>query len=107
MGTAHGENDFELYAREEREFAISDGTVVHGWLIRDPEANKVVTLPIIGRDRFIAGYSLADVREGKVPAILYPPSFVFQAGQPDEILQAYRRAMGMEEMVEASRQRAQ
>jgi len=26
----------ELFIREEREFAISDGTTVHGWLIRDP-----------------------------------------------------------------------
>jgi dipeptidyl aminopeptidase/acylaminoacyl peptidase/CubicO group peptidase (beta-lactamase class C family) len=38
--TQHGKNveDVELFAREEREFTISDGTVVHGWLIRDPEA---------------------------------------------------------------------
>ncbi|MGH3049445.1 MAG: prolyl oligopeptidase family serine peptidase, partial [Gaiellaceae bacterium] len=28
----------ELYPREERAFEISDGTTVHGWLIRDPEA---------------------------------------------------------------------
>jgi dipeptidyl aminopeptidase/acylaminoacyl peptidase/CubicO group peptidase (beta-lactamase class C family) len=28
----------ELFVREEREFTISDGTVVHGWLIRDPAA---------------------------------------------------------------------
>jgi dipeptidyl aminopeptidase/acylaminoacyl peptidase len=28
----------ELFAREEREFTISDGTVVHGWLIRDVAA---------------------------------------------------------------------
>jgi hypothetical protein len=60
-------------------------------------------LPIIGRERFIAGYSLEDVKEGKVPAILYPPSFIFQAGQPDEITQSYRRAMGMDGLVEASR----
>ncbi|MEV4754356.1 serine hydrolase [Micromonospora sp. NPDC049559] len=28
----------ELFAREEREFTVSDGTVVPGWLIRDPAA---------------------------------------------------------------------
>src|SRR5581483_985826 len=28
--------DVELFVREEREFTISDGTVVHGWVIRDP-----------------------------------------------------------------------
>jgi len=38
--TGHGANlaDVELFAREEREFTISDGTVVHGWLIRDAAA---------------------------------------------------------------------
>jgi dipeptidyl aminopeptidase/acylaminoacyl peptidase/CubicO group peptidase (beta-lactamase class C family) len=30
--------EVELFTREEREFTISDGTVVHGWLVRDPEA---------------------------------------------------------------------
>ncbi|MFL6143222.1 MAG: serine hydrolase [Labedaea sp.] len=34
--TAHGGTDVELFPREEREFTISDGTVVHGWLVRDP-----------------------------------------------------------------------
>ncbi|WP_199434117.1 serine hydrolase [Qaidamihabitans albus] len=40
--TAHGEylDGVELFPREEREFTISDGTVVHGWLVRDPEAAK-------------------------------------------------------------------
>lgn len=32
--TEHGKAD--LFVREEREFSISDGTVVHGWLVRDP-----------------------------------------------------------------------
>ena len=30
--------EIELFAREEREFTISDGTAVQGWLVRDPEA---------------------------------------------------------------------
>ncbi|MEV4620782.1 serine hydrolase [Asanoa sp. NPDC049573] len=34
--TAHG-TDVDLFHREEREFTISDGTVVHGWVVRDPE----------------------------------------------------------------------
>lgn len=36
--TDHGATlrDVRLFDREEREFAISDGAVVHGWLIRDP-----------------------------------------------------------------------
>jgi len=31
-------DDVELYVRAEREFTISDGTIVHGWLMRDPAA---------------------------------------------------------------------
>ncbi|NBH03368.1 serine hydrolase, partial [Amycolatopsis sp. SID8362] len=34
--TSHGDGEFELFTHEEREFTISDGTVVHGWLLRDP-----------------------------------------------------------------------
>jgi dipeptidyl aminopeptidase/acylaminoacyl peptidase/CubicO group peptidase (beta-lactamase class C family) len=36
--TEHGAAlaEIELFARQEREFVISDGTLVHGWLIRDP-----------------------------------------------------------------------
>jgi dipeptidyl aminopeptidase/acylaminoacyl peptidase/CubicO group peptidase (beta-lactamase class C family) len=36
--TGHGAGlaDVELFTREEREFTISDGTVVQGWLVRDP-----------------------------------------------------------------------
>src|SRR5215472_11820791 len=38
--TEHGANltDTTLFVREERTFTISDGTVVHGWLIRDAAA---------------------------------------------------------------------
>ena len=39
--TEHGANltDTEPFVRDERTFVISDGTVVHGWLIRDPAAD--------------------------------------------------------------------
>jgi dipeptidyl aminopeptidase/acylaminoacyl peptidase/CubicO group peptidase (beta-lactamase class C family) len=33
-----GRDDVTLYVRQEREFAISDGGTVQGWLIRDPDA---------------------------------------------------------------------
>jgi dipeptidyl aminopeptidase/acylaminoacyl peptidase/CubicO group peptidase (beta-lactamase class C family) len=33
-----GQEDVKLYVRQEREFAISDGGTVQGWLIRDPDA---------------------------------------------------------------------
>ena len=40
MLTEHGRAlaDVELFAREEREFTITDGTEVQGWLVRDPDA---------------------------------------------------------------------
>ena len=34
----------ELFPREEREFTISDGTVVHGWLVRDAGATGPLPL---------------------------------------------------------------
>ncbi len=36
--TGHGTSqaDAELYVRQQREFTISDGTTVEGWLVRDP-----------------------------------------------------------------------
>ena len=37
--------ELELFAREEREFTISDGTVVQGWLMRDPEAPTPAAAP--------------------------------------------------------------
>ncbi|HEY1668836.1 MAG TPA: prolyl oligopeptidase family serine peptidase, partial [Trebonia sp.] len=38
--TGHGasQDQAELFVRQEREFAISDGGTVQGWLIRDPDA---------------------------------------------------------------------
>src|SRR5262245_33564060 len=40
LRTNHGAglDEVELFTREERQFRISDGTLVHGWLIRDPAA---------------------------------------------------------------------
>jgi len=32
------------YRREEREFTVSDGTVVHGWLVRDPDRDGPLPL---------------------------------------------------------------
>jgi dipeptidyl aminopeptidase/acylaminoacyl peptidase/CubicO group peptidase (beta-lactamase class C family) len=36
--TSHGADLAEVFPRVEREFTISDGTKVSGWLVRDPEA---------------------------------------------------------------------
>jgi 5,5'-dehydrodivanillate O-demethylase len=67
-------------------------------LIRDPDKNACVRLPIIGREYFVNGYSRADAdkRRERTPGLLRPEGFVFQAGQPEAIRRAYRRAMGLE-----------
>ncbi|MFD4637723.1 serine hydrolase [Lentzea sp. NPDC058436] len=44
--TVHtGHTEAARFVREEREFTISDGTVVHGWLVRDPE--RTGPLPLL------------------------------------------------------------
>ncbi|MFK0248199.1 serine hydrolase [Amycolatopsis azurea] len=44
--TRHGAAvaEIELFRREEREFTIGDGTVVHGWLLRDPARSGAAPL---------------------------------------------------------------
>jgi 5,5'-dehydrodivanillate O-demethylase len=66
--------------------------------VRDAEANRCVRLPVIDRDRFVNGFPRADLhrRTGRTPGPLLPDGFVFQAGQPEEVRAAYRRAMGLE-----------
>jgi 5,5'-dehydrodivanillate O-demethylase len=66
-------------------------------LIRDPEKNVCVQLPIMGRDVFVKGYSRADgtLPQLGTPGVRRGHDFVFQAGQPEEIRLAYRRAMGL------------
>jgi CubicO group peptidase (beta-lactamase class C family) len=45
--TSHGANlaDVDWFTRESREFTISDGTVVQGWLMRDPD--RTGPLPLL------------------------------------------------------------
>jgi dipeptidyl aminopeptidase/acylaminoacyl peptidase/CubicO group peptidase (beta-lactamase class C family) len=45
--TRHGAalSEVDLFVREEREFTIGDGTVVSGWLVRDPE--RTGSLPLL------------------------------------------------------------
>ena len=73
-------------------------------LVRDPEANRCVTLPIIGRERFVKGVSRGGVtREiSGTPGPVLPDGFVFQAGQPEEVRAAFRRAMGLDDPTQRS-----
>ena len=67
-------------------------------LVRDPAINDCVTLPIIARDHFVKGYPMADIdkRPGGTRGLALGREFPFQAGQPPEVRDAFRRAMGID-----------
>jgi 5,5'-dehydrodivanillate O-demethylase len=69
-------------------------------VIWDPNVARRVDLPIIDRDFYLAGFSLRDIAEGRLRGPRYSREFVFQAGQPAEITEQYRAAMGMERLEE-------
>ena len=68
-------------------------------VIRDPEKNCLVRLPIIGRDFFVNGSSNieSETSRQRTPGLPLRREFPFLVGQPEEIRAAYRRAMGLPE----------
>ena len=64
-------------------------------VIRDPQLNQRVTLPIAERDLLINGLPADRLAQHPVFG-KHLKNFVFQAGQPPEVLAAYRAAMGLE-----------
>jgi 5,5'-dehydrodivanillate O-demethylase oxygenase subunit len=75
-------------------------------IVRDPDVNRCVTLPIIGRKRFMDGYPMSELSatielgrgQGGTPGTPLPPpgEFIFQSGQPADVRQAFRQAMGLD-----------
>jgi 5,5'-dehydrodivanillate O-demethylase oxygenase subunit len=65
-------------------------------VIRDPEVNKCVTLPIAHRSVFVDGLTLEELLAHPIFSAQLK-GYVFQAGQPEEIRKAYERAMGLHE----------
>lgn len=64
-------------------------------LIRDPARNRCVELPIIGKQGFRDGMSLADLEQRWAGlGRRFPPPYVFQAGQPEHVRREYEAAMG-------------
>jgi 5,5'-dehydrodivanillate O-demethylase len=65
-------------------------------IVRDAATNRCISLPIIGRDRYVNGFPRTELyQEGRsTPGPVLPEGFVFQSGQPAEIRAAYERAMG-------------
>lgn len=72
-------------------------------VIRDPVRNRCLDMPIIRKDVLLKGYSLADSAKYVAPRRPFAPSeFVFQTGQPEEVRQAYLRAMGLDQAPRAA-----
>lgn len=64
-------------------------------LIRDPDSNRCIELPIIGKEGYRDGLTAAEL-EARFRQIghRFPPPFIFQAGQPEHVRRAYEDAMG-------------
>lgn len=75
--------------------AVANGDDPSG-LIRDPQRNECIELPIIGKDGFRDGLTTEDLIERfRRIGRRFPPSYIFQAGQPDAVREAYEEAMGL------------
>jgi 5,5'-dehydrodivanillate O-demethylase len=67
-------------------------------VIRDAAQNRCLSLPIIDRARWVNGFSrdkMSSSEIQKTPGPVLPEGFVFQAGQPEEVKRAFRKAMGL------------
>jgi len=66
-------------------------------VIRDPQLNACVPLPVIRREQYQNGMAREALAAhfGSADAIT-SNRFIFQAGQPDEVRRAYEEAMGFE-----------
>ena len=63
-------------------------------VVRDPAVNSCIKLPLFDRDYLIQGPTrdlLADTEHPRTRSML---NFVFQAGQPPDVREAYDEAMG-------------
>jgi 5,5'-dehydrodivanillate O-demethylase len=66
-------------------------------VIRDPEANRAITLPVAEREKFIDGFEHADfLRDPFSRRNLQ--GYIFQTGQPAEVRAAFLAAMGVSEV---------
>ena len=63
-------------------------------IVRDPELNHCIELPIIGRKQFIEGLTRDEI-ERERPGIAPRREFPFLVGQPDSVRRAYDEAMGL------------
>lgn len=73
--------------------AVENGIDPKG-VIRDPEAAKNIRLPVAERDFLENGLPLEDYLKHPVHGA-HLDTFMFQAGQPQEVWDAFREAMGL------------
>jgi 5,5'-dehydrodivanillate O-demethylase len=76
---------------------VSEGKDPKG-VIRDPQLNECVALPIAHRSVFVDGLTLEELLKHPIFSAQLK-GYVFQAGQPQHIRQAYEHAMGINEQV--------
>lgn len=74
--------------------AIAAGAEAKG-TIRDPAKNVRVPLPMMDRDRVLGDFTVAEIEADPHKRRAYT-SFIFQAGQPEAVRQAFSAAMGIE-----------
>ena len=66
-------------------------------LIRDPERNRAVKLPVVGRDVLLDGLTLDQIAANPARAgVVTPGSYIFQFGQPEAVRRAMQDALGRE-----------
>ncbi|WP_246013021.1 aromatic ring-hydroxylating dioxygenase subunit alpha [Pigmentiphaga humi] len=84
--------------------AVAAGADPKG-LLRDPDKNRRIVLPMAHREIFTEGLPLDELRAHPIfgrHLFHYP----FQAGQPEAVAQAYRQAMGLDRLQAAGHEAA-
>jgi 5,5'-dehydrodivanillate O-demethylase len=66
-------------------------------IIRDPELNRCVPLPVAERRYLTEGFPLEELSKHPVFGRELTHGFPFQLGQPPEVRKAYLEAMGIPE----------
>ena len=64
-------------------------------VIRDPEINKCVALPVANRRAYVEGLTFEELLNHPILGKQLADGYPFQAGQPEEIRLAYEDAMGI------------
>jgi 5,5'-dehydrodivanillate O-demethylase len=92
-----GQSDRGIVMMRQRFFAeieaVAAGAEPKG-VIREPQKNQCVSLPIVGRDQYLAGMTLAELEANPGHNQATPRNYPYQFGQPESVRRAYEEAMG-------------